>query len=137
MPWYVVGYGALLVGLVVYTHIDNRRKGRTRRYLATDAAADLLWVYFVLAWVHPGVAQPAGRLIWLPFGFALGWTALDAYREMAALKRQRPASYDPDLSPELNRLVDVGVEAAALVAGLLVIGPAVIAGLLVSLRALR
>jgi hypothetical protein len=137
MPWYVVGYSALLVGLGVYTHFGNRRAGRTRSYLAIDAAVNLLWVCFVIAYVHPELVRPVGGLIWLPFFLGLGWTALDVRRELAALKRERPASYDPELSPELNRMVDVGVEAAALVTGLLIGGPAIIAGLLVSLRALR
>jgi hypothetical protein len=76
-----------------------------------------------------------GRVLPVILVLAVAWTAADVQRELKGIVAQRPASYDPELSPRVNILVDRAVEGAGLVVGMALLAPAVVYAILVIRRA--
>lgn len=134
MAWYAVVYALLLVGVGVYSAYDDLRLRQGVGYVLVDAVVTFIWVYFVAAY-YRSTLIPAGAGLLLLLVFALVWTAIDVRRELRALLRDRPLSYDPELSPRANLWIDRGVEAFGVLLGTVVAAPAVLAGVVVAARA--
>jgi hypothetical protein len=133
MPWYAVVYSVLLVGFGVYSAYDDLRLRQSVGYVLMDAGVTLIWVYFVAAYFYPALA-PVGFGPLLLLVFAIVWSVIDVRRELRALVRDRPSSYDPELSPRTNLWIDRGVEAFGLLVGTGIVVPALIAGVVVAAR---
>jgi hypothetical protein len=135
MPWYALCYVAAIAALGIDAFLDETREGVGTWYRATDALVTLGWILFVVAYYAPPLVGPARRLLPLAFAFAVAWTAFDARRALRNVIAARPESYEPGLSPRANLWIDRGVEAFAVLVGVLVALPAVVMGLRVVLRA--
>ena len=135
MPWFIVAYLLLIVALGVCSFYDDRKAKLSIAYLTVDAVVTAVWMYFVVAYFYPPIADPVGRALPLLLVLSVVWTAADVRRELKGLIAQRPASYDPELSPRVNLLVDRAVEGAGLVVGMAVLAPALVYGILVIRRA--
>lgn len=134
MPWYIALYVGLFVAFTVYSAIDYRRNGRSVPFLLTDAGVNVVWIYFCVAAYHPSLAGRGRWPLALLFVAAIAWTVADACYEQRAVIRQRPDAYDPELSERANLWIDRGVEAFAVVVGLVALTPAIILAIRVIAR---
>ena len=134
MPLLAAAYIVLVIAIALYSFYDDRKAKRSVAYLSTDAVVTVVWIYFVLAYFYPRIAEPVGRLLPLLLLLSLAWTAADASREMKRIIAERPASYDPELSPGANLWIDRAVEAGGLLFGILLLTPALIYAVLVIRR---
>lgn len=134
MPWFAAAYVVLFLAFGVYSFYDDWKERRSAGYLATDAAVNLLWIYFVWAYFHPPLAASMGSgALPLLLG-AVSWTAWDAWRELRLVIAARPEAHDPELSEAWNLWIDRGVESGAVLLGLLVMAPAVFCAMQVARR---
>ncbi len=135
MPWYAVAYAVFFVAVSIYSAYDDIRDRVADWYILVDGAVGVLWIYFFLAYYYPQLALPAPMLALL-LVFAMVWTVFDVRRELQAIWRDRPLSYDPELSPGLNLWIDRGVEAFGVAFGVVLAAPAIVAAIAVVRRAL-
>lgn len=134
MPWFIVAYLILLVAIGIYSFYDDRKAKVSISYLTIDAAVSVVWIYFVLAYFYPGLAEPILRPLPVVLLLCAVWTVMDVRREMKGIIAKRAASYDPELSPRANLWIDRAVEASGLVFGFLLLTPAFIFAILVVRR---
>ena len=135
MKWYAIAYVAMFIGGMIFSAYDDIRERVARWYIVVDAAVGALWIYFFLTYYYTALALP-GTLLAMLLVFAIVWTALDVRRELLAVWRDRPKSYDPELSPGLNLWIDRGVEAFGVTLAVTLAAPAIVAAIAVVRRAL-
>lgn len=123
MRWYVWLYIASLVMLGLASCLDQLEEGRGFGAVVIDALSTAVLVYFVIAYFNADAALPRLWNIILA-AFAIAWSVYDGVRELRTVIAQRPASYNPGLSPRANLRVDRVVEVFAGSAGVLVVLPA-------------
>lgn len=133
MPWYVVAYVVVLAALIIYSFFDEVRSLPTW-YVAIDLAVSAFWILAVFAYYDAKLAPPASVGVAL-FVAALVWTAWDVQQELKDIAKQRPESYDPDLSPGMNLWTDRSLEVAGIIVASMMLAPAVVLALRVLQRA--
>ena len=135
MSWYAIVYVALFIAGAIFSAYDDIRGRVARWYVVVDAAVGSLWIYFVAAYYYPRLTLPA-PLPAVLLAAALVWTVLDVRRELQGVWRDRPLSYDPELSPAWNLWIDRGVEATGVALAVLLAVPAMAAAVAVVRRSL-
>ena len=135
MSWYAIAYLAVFVAGIFFSAYDDIRERVAHWYIVVDGAVGLLWIYFFVTYYYPALAL-SGTLLAVLLGLAIVWTVLDVRRELQGVWRDRPQSYDPELSPSLNLSIDRGVEALGVAIAVMLGAPALVAAIAVVRRAL-
>jgi len=135
MSWYAIAYIIVIIAGCVYSAYDDMRADLAGWYIAVDAAVHVVWIYFFFTYYYPGLALP-GMLLAVLLALAVFWTLLEVHREMQAVSRDRPKSYEPELSPALNLWIDRGLEVLIVAFAVALAAPAILAAFAVVRRAL-
>ena len=135
MRWYAIAYLAGFVAGIFFSAYDDIRGRVARWYIVVDGAVGWLWIYFFVTYYYPALAL-SGPLLAVLLAVAIVWTVLDVRRELQGVWRDRPLSYDHELSPALNLWIDRGVEASGVALAVILAAPALIAAIAVVRRAL-
>ena len=135
MSWYAMAYVGVFAAGCFFSAYDDIRERVAHWYIVVDGAVGVLWIYFFVTYYYPDLAL-RGTLLAALLVFAVVWTVLDVRRELRSVWRDRPQSYDPQLSPALNLWIDRGVEMLGVTLAVMLAAPAMIAAIAVVRRAL-
>ena len=125
VPAWAVAYLVLLLGVTVWSVVEDRRRGKGVALLALETTATLVLATMFVAYFHPPLSAALGRAGVPLFAVAFMNLALGAHRD---IDRLRP---DPSLSERQNLVA----EHVGIAAGVLLVSPAVAFGALAALRA--
>ena len=128
MPWYVVAYVIVLLGLGAASTVDAVRSRRSLPFVVFDAGIWLAWPAFVEFEWHPGWAPPKAILFVLVL-LAVGTSLAETWRELRAGGTSLPEGADPELSSDANLMLDRVARGFSALTGWVLILPALIAAI--------
>jgi hypothetical protein len=120
LPVWAVVYLVLLLGITIWSVVEDRRQGKHTALLILDVAATLVLGALFAAYFHPPVGAAIGRAAAPVFVAAVAYVAIGAHRDIDRLQS------DPELSPRQNLLA----EHLGILLGVLFISPAIAFGAL-------
>jgi hypothetical protein len=115
LPIWAVLYLLLLLGITIWSFVEDRRQGKRTALLILDVTAMLVLGGLFAAYFHPPLGATLGRSAAPLFAAAVAYLAIGAHRDIARLQS------DPELSPRQNLVA----EHLGILLGVLFISPAI------------